>query len=141
YVHSCRRILEQVDEAERTARGEYTTPRGEIVITAPIVFGRLHITPLITEFLDTYPDISVRMQLTDRIVHLMEEHIDIALRIGKLADSSMVATAVGEVARQYCASPNYLDVHGRPMRPKDLAQHQCVAFGMPHEHHMWPFMG
>src|SRR5476649_204496 len=79
YVAACRRILEEVGEAERAASGEYAAPKGELVITAPIVFGRLHVLPIVTQFIQTYPDIDVRMVLTDRVVHLLEEHIDIAL--------------------------------------------------------------
>ena len=94
YVAACRGILEQVDDAERAVRGEYAVPRGEIVMTAPIVFGRLHVVPLIAEFMARYPDIDIRLLLVDRLVHLMEEHVDIALRIGELADSSMVALPV-----------------------------------------------
>lgn len=140
YVAACRRILEQVDDAERSVRGEYSAPRGELVITAPIVFGRLHVTPLITEFMTAYPEIQVRLLLTDRILHLMEEHIDVALRIGKLADSNMVALPVGRIRRACCASPTYLDAFGRPSHPRELIQHHCIAMGAPNERHMWSFV-
>lgn len=140
YVAACRRILEQVDDAERTVRGEYAVPRGELVITAPIVFGRLHVTPLITDFLAAYPDIDVRLLLVDRVTHLMDEHVDIALRIGELADSSMVGVPVGRVRRRCCASPAYLESHGSPVHPRELAHHQCIAMGAPSERHVWPFV-
>lgn len=140
YVAACRRILEQVDDAERSVRGEYSAPRGELVMTAPIVFGRLHLIPLITDFMTAYPEIQVRLLLVDRIVHLMEEHIDVALRIGELADSNMVALPVGRIRRVCCANPTYLDAFGRPAHPRELAQHHCIAMGAPNERHMWSFV-
>ncbi|MEK5765024.1 LysR substrate-binding domain-containing protein, partial [Acinetobacter junii] len=85
--------------------GEYAEPRGELSVTAPLVFGRLHVTPLIAEFLATHPQIDVRLSLVDRNIHLLDEHVDAAVRIGALPDSSMVATRVGEVRRVVCASP------------------------------------
>src|SRR5689334_10515928 len=94
YVAACRRILEEVDEAERAASGEYTDLKGELSITAPIVFGRLHVLPVVAAFLDAYPDIDVRMLLVDRTVNLVEEHVDIAVRIGELPDSSLIARSV-----------------------------------------------
>lgn len=104
YVAACRDILTAVDQAERTATGEYTAPRGEIVITAPIVFGRLHVLPVIVEFLEMYPEIAVRLALTDRVTHFVEDHVDVAFRIGSLADSSLIATRLGTVRRVVCVS-------------------------------------
>src|SRR5471032_2435327 len=109
YVAACRRILEDIGEAERTATGEYATPKGELVVTASVVFGRLHVVPIVAEFLAHYPEISVNLVLTDRVVHLMDEPADVAVRIGELPDSSFMATAVGAVRRVICASPAYLE--------------------------------
>ncbi|WP_123590862.1 LysR family transcriptional regulator [Salinisphaera orenii] len=139
YVAACRGILEQVDDAERAVRGEYAVPRGEVVMTAPIVFGRLHVVPLIAEFMARYPDIDIQLLLVDRLVHLMEEHVDIALRIGELADSNMVAMPVGRIGRVCCAAPAYLDRFGRPGHPCELCHHQCIAMGAPNERIAWSF--
>ena len=96
YVAACRRILEDVAEAERGASGEYSAPKGELTVTAPIVFGRVHVLPVTAEFLKAYPDVDVRLVLADRLLNLQDEHLDVALRIGELPDSSLVAMRVGE---------------------------------------------
>lgn len=129
YVVACRDILAAVDQAERTAAGEYAAPRGEIVVTAPIVFGRLHMLPVIVEFLNAYPEIDVRLVLTDRITNFIEDHVDVALRIGSMPDSSLIATGLGSVRRVVCASPDYLK-RRRPLpsRPSDLERHACITF-------------
>jgi DNA-binding transcriptional LysR family regulator len=139
YVAACRRILEDVGEAERAASGEYRSPRGELVVTAPIVFGRLHVLPIIGEFLKTYPDIDVRLSLADRVVNLLEEHVDVALRIGELPDSSLLATSVGSVRRVVCASPAYLEARGTPAIPSDLGSHDCITFEGPTLPRSWTF--
>jgi DNA-binding transcriptional LysR family regulator len=128
YVAACRRILDDVQEAERAAAGEYSEPRGELVITAPVVFGRLHMLPVLTEFLQAYPDVSIRLALGDRIVNLVEDQVDLALRIGALADSGLIATALGSVRRVVCASPAYLSRKGTPIELRDLQAHHCVSF-------------
>jgi DNA-binding transcriptional LysR family regulator len=128
YVAACRRILEEVGEAERAASGEYSAPRGDLVITAPLVFGRLHVMPVVTQFLAAYPDINIRMALSDRSVNLVEEHVDLAVRIGTLPDSSLVATRVGTIRRVLCASPAYFARRGTPQSPRDLAAHDCITF-------------
>jgi DNA-binding transcriptional LysR family regulator len=128
YVAASQRILEQVDEAERTAAGEYRTPRGGLVIAAPVVFGRLHVLPVVTAFLKAYPEIDVRLIQADRIAHLLDDHIDVALRIGNLPDSSHVAIRLGEVRRVACASPVYLAGRGVPETPDALPEHDCIAF-------------
>jgi len=140
YVAACRRILEEVGEAERAASGEYAAPKGELVITAPIVFGRLHVLPMVTQFIQTYPDIDVRMVLTDRVVHLLEEHIDIALRIGELPDSSFIAARIGSVRQVACASPAYLAQHGTPASPLELVSHACITFEQMASRQIWRFM-
>lgn len=114
YVVATRRILEDLAEAERAAAGEYAVVKGEMVITAPIVFGRLHMVPVVTDFLRSYPETDVRLVLTDRLLHLMEDHVDLAVRIATLPDSSDVAVKVGTIRRVVCASPEYLKRRGRP---------------------------
>lgn len=128
YVASCRRIMEEVAEVERTAAGEYLAPQGELVIGVPQVMGRIHGLPVIAEFLRAYPDIRVRVQLTDRNVSLLEEHVDVALRTGELPDSSMIAVRVGEIRQVLCASPNYLANRTTPATPADLTSFDCVGY-------------
>jgi DNA-binding transcriptional LysR family regulator len=128
YVAACRRILEDVDEAERAATGEYMVPRGELAVTAPIVFGRLHVLPVVIDFLKAYPEIGIRLALADRVVSLHDEDIDVAVRIGELPDSALVATRVGTTGRVTCASPAYFAARGIPQAPSDLAAHDCIAF-------------
>jgi DNA-binding transcriptional LysR family regulator len=128
YVSACKRILERVGEAERAASGEYSAPRGDLVVTAPIVFGRLHVLPVVDEFLATFPEINVRLTLSDRNVHLIDDHVDLAVRLGALSDASLVAIRVGSVRRVVCGSADYLATHGIPKTPDDLARLSCITF-------------
>ncbi len=139
YIEACRRILEEVGEAERAASGEYRSPRGELVITAPIVFGRLHVLPIICDFLKAYPEIDIRLVQSDRNVSLMDEHIDLALRIGTLPDSGLMATRVGEVRRVVCGSPAYFAARGTPKQPDDLAGHDCITSDVLDSPNVWRF--
>jgi len=139
YVAACRRILDEIGEAERTATGEYATPKGELTVTAPMMFGRLHIVPVVAEFLARYPEIEINLVLTDRVMHLMDEHIDVAVRIGELPDSGLMATGVGKVRRVVCASPDYLARHGAPATPADLAAHDCISFEVMESRRAWVF--
>ena len=137
YVASCRRILEEIGDVERTASGEYHAPQGELNISAPAVFGRMHVLPVIEEFLRAFPDIRIRLQISDRHVNLAEEHVDLAVRIGELADSGdVIAARVGSIRLSLCASPTYLKWRGAPNTPADMMAHDCVV----HEgHDHWPF--
>lgn len=128
YVADCKRILELVGEAERAATGEYGAPKGDLVITAPIVFGRFHVLPVVTEFLKAYPDIDVRLVFADRIVNLFEEQIDLAVRIGDLPDSSLIATRIGAIRQVVCGSPGYFAARGTPKTPDELGGHDCITF-------------
>ena len=128
YVAACGRILAEVDEAERAAAGEYSAPKGELMITAPIVFGRLHVLPVALEFLKAYPDIDMRIMLADRAINLLEEHVDLAVRIAELPESSLVAIRIGSIRRVVCASPAYFANRGKPKVPRDLGGHDCIAF-------------
>ncbi len=134
YVTSCRQIIEEIAEVERTAAGEYRAPQGELTISLPAVLGRIHVLPVVVEFQRTFPDIRVRLQFTDRFVNLLEEHVDVAVRIGELPDSSMIAKRVGLIRKMLCASPAYLKRRGVPKTPIDLATHDCVI----HETHPTP---
>lgn len=128
YLESCRRILDDIDEAERTARGEYVTPSGALALAAPVVFGRWHLLPVVTAFLTAFPTIDIRLCLADRLTNLMEEHIDVALRIGSLPDSNLHATRIGALRRIVCGSPAYLAGAGVPRTPACLASHACITF-------------
>jgi len=128
YVADCKRILDLVGEAERAATGEYGAPKGDLVITAPIVFGRLHVLPVTTEFLKAYPEIDVRLVFADRIVNLFEEQIDLAVRIGDLPDSSLIATRIGAIRHVVCGSPGYFAARGMPGIPDELGRHDCITF-------------
>jgi DNA-binding transcriptional LysR family regulator len=139
YVAACRRILEEIGEAERAATGEYASPKGELVVTAPVVFGRLHVVSVVADFLAHYPEIDISLVLTDRVVHLMDEHADVAIRIGELPDSTLMATGVGTVRRVICASPTYLATHSAPLRPRDLAGHECITFEVLASMRAWVF--
>lgn len=139
YLAAARQILEQVDEAERQAAGEFTVPKGELVVTAPVMFGRLHVLPLVAEFLATFPEISIRLLLSDRNADLIDEHIDMAVRIGRLPDSSMVASQIGMIRTVTCASPVLLAGHGMPQTPDDLQRFPCVAIDTPMPSPSWRF--
>lgn len=139
FVAACRRILEDVAEAERAASGEYSAPKGELNLSAPIVFGRLHVLPVAMAFLKTYPDIDIRLMLSDRVVDLQEDRIDLAIRIGDLPDSSMIATRVGSIRRVVCASPAYFAAHATPQHPRDLATHDCITFSGLMSAEAWSF--
>lgn len=128
YLAACKRILGDIDEAERAAAGEYRAPKGDLVITAPIVFGRLHLLPIISKFLAAYPDVDVRLVLGDRTLNLLDDHVDLALRIGNLPDSDQIARPIGGVGLVTCASPNYVKRRGTPKHPRELASHDCVTF-------------
>jgi DNA-binding transcriptional LysR family regulator len=139
YVAASRRILDEIDDAERAASGEYRAPRGHLTVTAPIMFGRLHVEPVVLDFLRAYPDITARLVLADHVVNLIDEHIDVAVRVGDLADSSIVATRLGAVTWVSCASPDYLETRGTPDTPEALAGHDCVMFEGLYSNNLWTF--
>lgn len=139
YVEAARRILEQVEDAEREAAGEFTAPKGVLVVTAPIMFGRLHVLPVVADFLATFPEINIQFILTDRNVDLIGDHVDMAVRIGRLPDSSMVATRVGEIRTVTCASPALLAGQGVPQKPDDLQRFPCVTVDTPMPSPSWSF--
>lgn len=140
YVAACKRILEDVGEAERAASGEYRAPKGELIIAAPIVFGRLHVLPVVVAFLESYPEIDVHIALSDRVVNLLEDHVDVAVRIGALPDSSLVATRVGATRRVVCASPAYFARRGMPASPAELGDRECVTFESLMSPQTWTFV-
>lgn len=139
YLASCRQILDELDDAERLAAGEYRTPRGQLVITAPVMFGQMHVEPVVLEFLKAYPDIGVRLTLADYFIDIVESRIDLAVRIGTLPDSGLMASRLGSVGWITCASPTYLTARGVPKTPDDLASHDCIGFERLQADSNWTF--
>jgi DNA-binding transcriptional LysR family regulator len=139
YFEACKRILDQVSDAERAAIGEYSAPKGSLTLAAPISFGRLHVLPVAVEFLRAYPEIDLQMMLSDRNTHIVDDRIDLAIRIGELPDSSLVASRVGEIRRVVCASPDYFAERGIPQTPRDLSEHDCVTFDILMSPDLWTF--
>ncbi len=127
YLERARRALDELDEAARSLQGGQAEPKGVLIVTAPVVFGRLHILPIVTRLLAAHPGLDARLTLTDRLARLVEEGIDVAVRIAELADSALHAIRVAEVRRALVASPAYLAKRGTPRGPEDLAGHDLVA--------------
>jgi DNA-binding transcriptional LysR family regulator len=129
YLERARRILADVEEAEGAAEGERTRPSGRLVVSAPLGFGRLHVSPIMSAYLMRFPEVTGELRLADRTVNLVEDGVDLAVRIGHLADSSLVARHVGEMRRIVVASAGYLKAHGEPDTPASVAALQTIQFG------------
>lgn len=127
YAQDCRRILAELLEADESVTGLHAAPRGRLTVTAPALFGSLYVTPIVTEYLSRYPEVSASCLFLDRVVNLMDEGVDVAVRIGELPDSTMQAIRVGQVRRVICASPDYLAQHGVPATPDALHGHTIVS--------------
>lgn len=127
YLERCRRILADVAEVEEQLREGRGEPRGQLRVTAPVLFGQKHVAPAVIVLLERYRELDVELLLYDRVVNLVEEGVDVALRIGKLSDSTLLATSVGEMPRVLCASPALLRKVGTPKHPSELAQLPCIA--------------
>ncbi len=140
YAADCRRILADVADSEASTIGAHSQPRGHLVITAPVLFGRMYVMPIVTEYLDRYPETDVSCWYVDRVVNLIEEGIDVAIRIGDLADSSLQAIGVGRVDRVVCASRRYLKRYGEPREPRELGEHRIVSAGAVTPTHEWSFV-
>lgn len=140
YLARARRILADLEEAELAAEGERTRPTGRLVVTAPVGFGRLHVSPIMSSYLKRYPEVSGELRLEDRIVNLVEDGVDLAVRIGHLPDSSLVARQVGVMRRIVVASPSYLKSHGEPKAPEALTSHQAILFGATAAAADWRFL-
>ncbi|MFJ2685358.1 LysR family transcriptional regulator [Pseudomonas sp. NPDC087342] len=140
YLEDCRRILAEVQEAEDSAAGSHTQPRGQLTVTAPVLFGEMFVTPLMVGYLDQFPEVTINGVLVDRVVSMVEEGIDVAVRIGELPDSNQHAIRVGEVRRVICASPAYLNAHGRPRHPEELSGAPVVATSSIGQLRSWPFL-
>ena len=141
FLEDCRRILADLDEAEESVAGAHRVPRGKLSVTASSRFGYLHVAPLLIEFMERYPDVSVQTLFVDRVVNLIDEGLDVAVRIGELPDSALTAIRVGSVRRVICASPEYLDARGIPQVPEDIRNHDIVQFSSLASKHEWHFKG
>jgi DNA-binding transcriptional LysR family regulator len=139
YLDSCRRLLGEIETAERMAAGEHAAPKGRLHVTAPIVFGRLHVLPIVLAFLKAYPEVDLSLSLVDRVVDMIDEGIDVALRIAHLADSSLIAARVGAVKLVTCAAPAYLKANGSPRAPGELIQHHCIASAIMSPADRWSY--
>jgi DNA-binding transcriptional LysR family regulator len=126
FLDDAKRILMDLAEAEEAAVGSHAAPRGELRITAPVLFGRLYVAPILGDYLDQYPQVNAETMFVDRVVNMMDEGLDVAVRIGDLPDSSLSAIRVGTVRRVMFASPDYLARHGTPQRPHDLKGHRLI---------------
>ena len=127
YAQDCRRILAELAEADESVSGMHSAPRGRLSVTAPVLFGGIYVTPIVTAYLERYPEVRASCMFLDRLVNLMEEGVDVAIRIGELPDSSMQAIRVGQVRRLICAAPDYLAENGVPATPDDLHEHAIVS--------------
>lgn len=138
YLERCRRLLADLAEADALVGRSPGPPRGELRVTAPVTFGRMHVTPVVLGFLRHHEQVRVELLLLDRLVDLVEERVDLAVRIGTLADSSMIAVPVGSMRRVVCASPGLLRARGTPRHPRELERRPCVRFrGLADE--VWRF--
>ena len=140
YLERARRILADVEEAEGSAEGERNRPSGRLVVSVPVGFGRLHVSPLMSAYLTRHPEASAELRLEDRTINLVEDGVDLAVRIGHLADSSLVARHVGEMRRVVVASPAYLKQRGEPKTPQALASHATIQFGAMSTPPDWRFV-
>ena len=128
YLRSCRQVLAAVEDAEAALLLEASEPRGELTITAPVLFGQMYIAPAVTRFVQRHEQMRCNVALLDRVVNLTEEGIDVGIRIGQLEDSTLVALPLGTVRRMVVASPDFLKRHGKPQHPKDLLKANCMLY-------------
>lgn len=141
YLEDCRRLLSELEDIENAVSGNWSEPRGSLAVTAPVMFGRLYVTPILLDYLAQHPQVTARVLLNDRIVDLIDEGLDLAVRIAKLSDSALTALRVGEVRRVVCASPAFLRKHGVPRVPQDLVELDAIVFGPERSVPSWHFEG
>lgn len=139
FYEDAKRILEDVEQAVAAASGSYAEPKGVLTITAPVLFGQIHVIPILTEYLQQNPSVAVRAVFYDRISNILDEGLDVAIRIGHLKDSSIYAIPVGSVQRLVCASPNYLKKYGMPKHPSDLKDHEIIQASTVEPSTTWQF--
>ncbi len=138
YYERCLHILAEIEQAERAAGDLNTTPRGHLKVSASYTFGTSHLAPAIARYLAIYPEVSVELALSDRFVNLVEEGVDVAIRIGHLPDSSLIARRLASTHMVFCASPGYLEQHGKPLTADDLGNHNCLTYSRSKVRDDWP---
>jgi DNA-binding transcriptional LysR family regulator len=129
FLEDCQRILNELANAEAAVSLGGVRAGGHLRVSAPAGFGRQHVAPLVGDFMQANPDVTVNLNLSDRLVDLINENIDCAIRIGELTDSSLISVRLGEMRRMVVASPAYLVAHGIPRTPDDLTEHNCLSLG------------
>jgi len=139
FLADCKRILGEIEEAEASAAGAHAEPRGQLGVTAPVMFGRMYVAPIVLDFLARHPGVTARMLFLDRVVDLIDEGLDVAVRIAHLPDSSLRGVRVGSVRWVVCASPEYLAARGTPRTPADLSQRDAIAFSLSTSPEEWSF--
>ncbi|ATB32256.1 LysR family transcriptional regulator [Melittangium boletus] len=139
FLADCKRILGELEEAEASAAGSHTEPRGQLGVTASLMFGRMFIAPLLLDFLARHPRVMARTLLVDRVVDLVDEGLDVAIRIAHLEDSTLTAVRVGSVRRVVCASPRYLAEHGIPRTPAELSRFEAFTLSSTVAPQPWAF--
>lgn len=141
YYARCKRVLAEVEEADALLSARRSAPRGRLRVTAPVLYGRLHVAPAIGALLARHAELSVELLLLDRVVDLVEEGIDAAIRIGQLPDSTLVARRIGETRRVLCAAPDFIERTGVPQTPADLARAPAIVFSGLSPNNEWIFAG
>ena len=139
YYDDARRILEDISGADRRVAGEYQQIKGLLTLTAPALFGRLYILPIVNEFMRLHDEVEVRLLLTNHMLDMLEEHIDLGVSIGSRSPGSMKVVPVTEMRLIVCASPQYLSAAGRPGKPDDLLDHETITFARSCMQYPWPF--
>jgi len=139
YLERCAQVIDDFDELEAAIHNKRSSPSGNLIVSAPVSFGEMHLTAAVARFLAHYPDISVDLRLTDRFVDLVDEGVDLAIRISELADSSLISRRLGPARIVACAAPPYLEQHGLPDHPHDLVNHDCIIDTNFQGANQWPF--
>ncbi len=140
FYEDCRRILAQIARVDQLAIGARDDPRGPLTVTAPALFGKTYVAPVVTEYLALCPEVDINCWFVDRVVNLANEGVDVAIRVGELPDSSAQAIGVGKVRRVVCAAPAYFAQHGVPLKPEDVAHHTTIHTAGLFAASEWPFM-
>lgn len=139
YLEDCRRILAELQQAEAAAAGSYLAPVGTLTVSAPVLFGRMHVMPILSAFLERHPKVTGRALFVDRMTNLVDEGIDVAVRIGHLPDASYAATRVGSMRQVVCGTPAYFNQRGVPAQPADLADYRLIATTSAWSAQEWKF--
>lgn len=141
YFERCQQVLRDVEEMDASVASHTQQPRGTLRVNAPVVFGTRHLSHFLAEYGARFPEVTIDLGLSDRFIDLVEEGADLAVRIGTLTDSTLVARRLCPIRMVICASPAYLERHGRPRTPADLANHNCLGYTYTHSGNAWPLTG